>query len=293
MSEAGKGVLAMIGACIIWGLSPIFYKLLSDVPPLEVLAHRTLWSFAVFGLVLTLQRRIGALPQALAGRRALFLAFAAALMISGNWFLFIFSVQVGRTVESALGYYIFPLVAVLIGRVVLKERLGRAQILAVGLAGVAVAILTLGLGVAPWISLSLATTFGIYGLMKRWTVAGPVVSVTAEVALLAPVALGYLIWLGAEQGAFGHDAVQSTLLIMAGPLTALPLILFSYAARRTAMSTIGLVQYLNPTLQFGVAVLVLGEVITLWHGIAFPIIWVALGIYSWAPLRRAPSPAPT
>jgi chloramphenicol-sensitive protein RarD len=293
MSEAAKGVLAMMAACVIWGLSPIFYKLLSEVPPLEVLAHRTLWSLAVFGLVLAGQRRLRELPKALSGARALGLVFVAALMISANWFLFIYSVQVGRTVESALGYYIFPLVAVLIGAVVLGERLGRAQWVAVGLAAVAVTVLTAGLGVAPWISITLAVTFGIYGLLKRWVAAGPVVSVSAEVLLLAPLALGYLIWLGAGQGAFGHDIWLSLLLVLAGPMTAIPLILFSYAAKRAAMSTIGLVQYLNPTLQFATAVLILGEVITLWHAIAFPIIWLALAIYSWASLRRGPSPEPS
>jgi chloramphenicol-sensitive protein RarD len=233
------------------------------------------------------------LPKALSGARALGLVFVAALMISANWFLFIYSVQVGRTVESALGYYIFPLVAVLIGAVVLGERLGRAQWVAVGLAAVAVTVLTAGLGVAPWISITLAVTFGIYGLLKRWVAAGPVVSVSAEVLLLAPLALGYLIWLGAGPGAVGHDIWLSLLLVLAGPMTAIPLILFSYAAKRAAMSTIGLVQYLNPTLQFATAVLILGEVITLWHAIAFPIIWLALAIYSWASLRRGPSPEPS
>ncbi|QBY00255.1 EamA family transporter RarD [Rhodophyticola sp. CCM32] len=293
MTEPVKGVLAMIGACTIWGLSPIFYKLLSDVPPLEVLAHRTLWSVIVFGLALAGQGRLRDLRPALSGRRVLLLVFVAAMMISANWFLFIFSIQVGRTVESALGYYIFPLVAVLIGAVVLKEKLGKAQLAAVGLAALAVTILTLGLGVAPWISLTLGVTFGMYGLLKRWVAAGPVVSVTSEVLLISPLALGYLLWLGPGQGAFGNDLWASLFLVLSGPLTALPLILFSYAAKRAAMSTIGLVQYLNPTLQFGSAVLILGERVTLWHAIAFPIIWVALMIYSWASLRRPQAPAPT
>lgn len=291
MTESGKGVLAMVGACSIWGLSALFYRLLADVPPLEVLAHRTVWSLVVFGIVLALQTRLAETRIALSGSRKFALVFAAAAMISCNWFFFIFSVQVGRVVESSLGYYIFPLVAVALGGIVLRERLSKPQLAAVGLAALAVVILTAGLGVAPWISLILAVTFGIYGLLKRWVDAGPVVSVTAEVLVLTPIAVAYLIWLGADAGVFGHDLWLSILLVLAGPMTAVPLIMFSYAAKRASLSTLGLVQYLNPSLQFFVAVVLFGEAITLWHAIAFPIIWVALALYSWATLRRAPPPA--
>ncbi len=291
MTESGKGVLAMVGACSIWGLSALFYRLLADVPPLEVLAHRTVWSLVVFGIVLALQTRLAETRIALSGSRKFALVFAAAAMISCNWFFFIFSVQVGRVVESSLGYYIFPLVAVALGGIVLRERLSKPQLAAVGLAALAVVILTAGLGVAPRISLILAVTFGIYGLLKRWVDAGPVVSVTAEVLVLTPIAVAYLIWLGADAGVFGHDLWLSILLVLAGPMTAVPLIMFSYAAKRASLSTLGLVQYLNPSLQFFVAVVLFGEAITLWHAIAFPIIWVALALYSWATLRRAPPPA--
>jgi len=241
--------------------------------------------------VLALQTRLAETRIALSGTRKFALVFAAAAMISCNWFFFIFSVQVGRVVESSLGYYIFPLVAVALGGIVLRERLSKPQLAAVGLAALAVVILTAGLGVAPWISLILAVTFGIYGLLKRWVDAGPVVSVTAEVLVLTPIAVAYLIWLGADAGVFGHDLWLSMLLVLAGPMTAIPLIMFSYAAKRASLSTLGLVQYLNPSLQFFVAVVLFGEAITLWHAIAFPIIWVALALYSWATLRRAPPPA--
>lgn len=291
MTESGKGVLAMVGACSIWGLSALFYRLLADVPPLEVLAHRTVWSLVVFGIVLALQTRLAETRIALSGSRKFALVFAAAAMISCNWFFFIFSVQVGRVVESSLGYYIFPLVAVALGGIVLRERLSKPQLAAVALAALAVVILTAGLGVAPWISLILAVTFGIYGLLKRWVDAGPVVSVTAEVLVLAPIAVAYLIWLGADAGVFGHDLWRSVLLVLSGPMTAIPLIMFSYAAKRASLSTLGLVQYLNPSLQFFVAVVLFGEAVTLWHAIAFPIIWLALALYSWATLRRAPPPA--
>lgn len=295
MGEAQRGVMAMVGACLIWGLSPLYYKLLVHVPPLEVLSHRTLWSMVFFGIVLLFQGRMGQVLQLLGNVRRLALVVLAALSISANWFLFIYSIQVGRAVEASLGYYIFPLVAVLLGVVVFRERLSLAKISAVALAVVAVLVLTLGLGAPPWISLALAFSFGIYGVIKKGVSAGPVVSVTAEVLMLAPLAL---IWLwgvhfqgwqgltGRNLGVFGNNLRDSLLLLLSGPLTATPLILFSYASRRVALATIGLVQYLNPTLQFSVAVLIFAEPMTRWHAIAFPLIWLALAVYSLETLRQ-------
>ena len=208
MTDTGKGILAMVGACTIWGLSPLYYKLLVAVPPGEVLAHRTLWSFAFFGVVLTLQGRLAELPRLLRGRRALVVGFAAA-MISANWFLFILSIQIGHTMQASLGYYIFPLVAVVIGLVAFGERLSAAQGVAVALAAAAVLLLTFGLGVTPWISLILAFTFGLYGLVKKRLDAGPVVSVTAEVLLLAPLAAVWLAGLHAGLWSEGRPGASS------------------------------------------------------------------------------------
>ncbi len=290
MSESTKGIVAMAVACVIWGLSSMFYKLLAQVPPLEVLSHRTLWSLVFFAAVLAIQGRLGDIGRALAGWRALGLMALAAVMISANWFLFILSIQIGRATESSLGYYIFPLVAVLIGAALLGERLRPLQWVAVALVVSAVGLLTWGLGVAPWISLVLAFTFGLYGLVKRRVAAGPVVSVTCEVLLLAPLAA---IWLwgvhsqgwsglvGRNLAIFGHDWRASTLLVLSGPLTAIPLMLFSYAAQRIPYATQGLVQYINPSLQFLVATLIFGEAFTFWHALAFPIIWAALALYSY------------
>jgi chloramphenicol-sensitive protein RarD len=291
MTDPVKGAVAMALACTIWGLSPLFYAQLSHVPPLEVLAHRTLWSLVIFAAILALQGRLRALPAALSTRRQFGLVALSAAMISVNWFLFIYAVGVGRTVETSLGYYIYPLVAVAIGAIVLREGLGRAQGVAVALAALAVLILTIGLGAPPWISLTLATTFGVYGLLKRWVVAGPVVSVTSEVLLFLPLASGYLVWVALNRG-LTLSPTDMALYVASGPLTAVPLMLFSYAAKRVRMATVGLIQYLNPSLQFAVAVLVLNEIVTPWHMIAFPLIWVALTIYSVATLR-APRAAPT
>ncbi|MEJ2029552.1 MAG: EamA family transporter RarD [Maritimibacter sp.] len=295
MSDTTKGILAMIGATCTWGLSGLYYKLLSDVPPLEVLSHRTLWSLIFFGLVLAVRGRLGELTRLVRNSRNLFFVAFAAIVISTNWFLFIYSIQSGHAVEASLGYYIFPLVAVLLGVVIFRERLSRPKLLAVALAVIAVVSLTFGLGVAPWISLTLAITFGAYGVVKKGLNAGPTVSVTGEVLLLAPLALVWLYgvhvlgWtgiVGRSGGYFGSDLRISLLMAFSGVITAIPLMLFTTATRRLPMGTVGVLQYINPSLQFAVATLAFGEPITRWHWIAFPLIWAALVIYSVESLRQ-------
>ncbi|RXV62222.1 EamA family transporter RarD [Roseovarius sp. A46] len=287
MREATKGIVAMVATCTVWGLSGIYYKLLAHVPPIEILAHRTLWSCAFFALVLLAQGRISMLGRALAGRRSVLSIALAALMISTNWFVFITSIQVGRAMEASLGYYIFPLVAVLLGALAFRERLGRAQLFAVGLALCAVVTLTLGLGVPPWIALVLASSFGLYGLVKKGLSVGPVVSVTAEVLLLSPIALTVLWYFHSSgNGAFTANWRDSLLLAFSGILTGTPLIMFSYATKRVTLATVGLVQYLNPTLQFLVATLIFLEPFSFWHAVAFAMIWTALAIYTTASLRQ-------
>lgn len=283
MSEVTKGVWAMVLSCTIWGLSPIYYKLLEHVPPIEILAHRTLWSVVFFAAILLLQGRIYNLYQVVANRRTLLTISFGALMISFNWFVFITSIQLGKAVEASMGYYTFPLVVVLFGAIFFRERLGRAQLLAVALAVGAVVTLTAGLGVAPWIALLIATSFGLYGVVKKGLSVGPVVSVTAEVLLLSPIAIAVL-WSvhSAGHGAFGASIPDSLLLVLSGPITAIPLITFSYATKRVSLATIGLVQYLNPTLQFLVATLIFREAFSFWHAIAFAMIWTALAIYTAA-----------
>ncbi len=302
MTDRLKGVWAMIAACVIWGLSPLYYKLLAHIAPLEVLSHRTLWSLVFFGAILLAQRRLGEVGALLRSWRGLGAVGFAAAMISLNWFLYILSIQIGHTVEASLGYYIFPLVAVVLGMVVFGERLPRGQWLAVGIAALAVVVLSVGLGVVPWISLVLASSFGLYGLAKKKTGAGPIVSVTAEVALLAPLAAVWLWgvhtqgWHGVvlrPGGVFGQDLGDSLLLVFSGPMTASPLILFSYASRRISMSAVGVIQYLNPTLQFLCAVVVFGEPFGAVQAVAFAMIWLALAIYSLqaVALERAASRA--
>ena len=287
MKDATKGILAMVGACTIWGVSPLFYKMLAHVPPPEVLSHRTLWSVIFFTGVLAFQRRLPELGSAFRGRRQIGVIALAAAMISVNWFIFILSIQIGRATEASLGYYIFPLMTVLVGWMWFGERLGAAQWGAVALAAVAVLVLTIGLGVAPWISLVLATTFAVYGALKKGLALGPVVSVTCEILIFLPFWLILLGWYHATgQGHFGTGWLTNLLLILSGPLTAMPLILFSYAARRVRLSTVGVLQYINPTQQFFCAVLAFGEPFTPWHQIAFGLIWTAVAIFSAAALSQ-------
>lgn len=295
MSDTAKGIWAMIAACVIWGLSPLYYKALSFVPPLEVLSHRTIWSLVIFGLVLVVQGRLGQLRAALSHPRSLAVVVLAAVTISVNWGVFIWSIQFEHAVEASLGYYIFPLVSVLLGALVMGERLRRMQWIAVSVVACAVLFLTWGLGVPPWISLILASSFGLYGLIKKRLELGPVVSVTGEVAVLAPLAL---IWLwgvhvqgwqgvtGRNVAAFGSGLYATALLVVAGAMTAGPLILFSYASKRLTMATVGLMQYLNPTLQFMCATLVFAEPFSRWHAITFVMIWGALAAYSLESLAQ-------
>ena len=281
MSEQTRGVLAMIGACSIWGLSPMYYKLLSHIPALDVLSHRMIWSLALFGVLLALQGRLREVARSMNTWRSFTLVLIASIMIAANWTLFIWSVQTGNTTQTSLGYYIYPLVAVVIGRVVFREMLSGLQWTAVALATVAVSILTVGLGTVPWIALTLAITFGFYGLIKKRQNAGPVVSVTGEILLLAPLALAVLLQTYHNGGAvFGGDLTTMALLVFAGPITAVPLLLFSYAARRLAMTSVGLLQYINPTLQFACAVFVFSEPFGPWHVAAFVLSWSALARYS-------------
>ncbi len=289
MSNTQKGVLAMIGACVIWGLSPLYYKLLSHIPAQNVLAHRTLWSLVFFAGVLAVQGRLGAMGAAfMGGWRQVALIGLATMMVSTNWFLFIYATQINRNTETSLGYYIFPLVAVLIGRLGFGERLGRAQWLAVVLAALAVLVLTWGLGGLPWISLTLAITFGLYGAIKKGLAIAPMVSVTCEVAMFAPISLLILGLADASgQGAWGDTVQDNMLLVASGPITALPLILFSAATHRIQMATVGLLQYINPTLQFFAAVVLFSEPFSRWHVIAFGLIWAALAIYSATLMRQS------
>ncbi len=283
MTEHLKGAIAMITACTIWGLSAIYYKQLSETPPIEVLCHRTLWSVVVFTLFLRLQNRLEELKIVFRNRKLVQTLFWAAAMISTNWFFFIWSVHNDRATEASFGYYIFPLVAVVFGLFFFNERLSLMKWVSVVLATIAVLILAISQNILPLIALVLSISFGIYGMLKKQISLGPVISVTSEVILLLPVALILLLyWHLDGTGSFGTNVTTTSLLIFSGPMTAVPLMLFSYAARHVQMTSLGIIQYLNPSLQFFVAIFIFLEPFGPWQAVAFGSIWLALFIYSFA-----------
>ena len=279
----------MVVACLVWGLSPLYYKMLVSVPPIELLSHRTLWSMVLFALILFMQGRLRGALGVLGNKNIMATLFIAALMIAFNWFVFIYSIQINRATETSLGYFIFPLVSVIFGVVLFRENLSRAQISAVLLAAFAVLILTYGLGQVPWIALSVSISFGIYGVIKKSLSIPAIVTVTLEVLLLSPIALMilYFYYASGSGGQFGQSASISLLLILSGPMTATPLILFSYATRRVALATVGILQYINPSLQFLCATVLFLEPLSIWHAVAFPLIWFALALYTWASFQTA------
>ena len=281
MTTTRKGVGAIVLACVIWGFVPLYYKLLAHVPPIEVLSHRTLWSFLFFAAVLAWGKRLSEVRAALLCKFDLVFLAGSASLIALNWFFFIYAVQTDQTTEASLGYFIMPLVSVGFGVMIFRETLSKMSWLAVALAGVAVVVLTYGVGQLPWIALILSTSFSLYAVIKKRLSVAPMVSVTVEVLLLVPVAL---LVMGSfhmeQQGAFGMDVKTTLLLMLSGPLTALPLILFSYGTQTVALSTAGILQYINPSLQFVCATIIFAEPLSQWHFVSFPLIWCALVLYS-------------
>jgi chloramphenicol-sensitive protein RarD len=277
MTQPVKGAIAMLLACLTWGFAPLYYSFLSHLSPEEILSHRTLWSVVTFAVVIALTGRRGETLRVMKLPKTMALILLAGVMIGINWYVFIFSVGAGRVTESSLGYYIFPLVMVLLGLVVFRETLSKLQWVSVALAVIAVMVLTYGLGSAPWLAMIISFTFGIYGLLKRIIKVDSIVSVTLEVVLLLPFAVVYLWWFGSVP-----DKPTLALLMFSGLITAGPLMLMTYATQTVSMATVGLVQYLNPVLQFFCAIVLLGEVLTGWHMIAISLIWTALAFYTVA-----------
>ena len=283
----GKGVAAAVGAYAMWGLFPAFWPLLAPAVPIEVLAHRIAWTVVLMTVVLSLRHgwpELRALP-----RRGWGMVTAAAVLITVNWGLYIFAVFDGQFVEAALGYFVSPLVSVLLGVAVLHERLRRLQWAAVALAGVAVVVIAVENGRPPWIALALATSFGTYGLIKRTVPLSATASVTAEGLVLGPLAVAVVVWFQAVGGGtmIDHGTGHLLLLIAAGPVTAIPLLLYGVAARRVPLSTIGVLMYLNPILQFSWGVFVVHEAMPATRWIGFVLVWVALAVFTMDLIRTS------
>lgn len=287
-----QGLLCGVGAYLWWGLCPGYFPLLAPAGSVEVLAHRIVWSVVFLLVVLTVARRLGDLVR-LSARTWLYLAAASAL-ISLNWGTYIYAVMNDHVVDAALGYFINPLVSVALGVLVLGERVGGLQRIALAVAAVAVVVLTVEVGQPPYIALVLAASFGIYGLVKKVVDADPRVGVAVETLLALPLAGGFLIALHLlGEGSFGnHGAGHTVLLLAAGPVTAIPLLLFAAAAQRLPLVVLGLLFYLNPALQMAWGVLVNHESMPLGRWIGFALIWVALAVMAMDALRRGGAGTP-
>lgn len=284
---AARGFVFAFLAYLIWGLQPLFLKAVAHVPTIEILAHRVLWSVPVAGAVLFALGRTGDLKIALRSPRTLLMAALTALLISVNWGIYVWAIAVDRVLETSLGYYINPLMSVIMGAALLGEKLTRAQYAAIGLAVLAVVLLTVEAGGLPWVSLVLAASFAVYGYLRKTLPIGPSQGFFLEVVLLLPLALGYIIWLAARgEGHFGPtQPLDMALLVLAGPVTAAPLLFFGFGARLLRLSTIGLMQYMAPTIVFLLAVFVFGEPFGAGRALAFGLIWTALAIYTWSMVR--------
>lgn len=280
------GVLAAIGAYASWGLLPIYWKLLGHVPTTQLLCHRIVWSFAVLALFLGVTGRLRALRGDLCPKTWGSYAVASVL-IGMNWFMYVWSVNAGYIVEASLGYFINPLLSVLLGVVFLGERLRRLQWVPLGLATAGVLYLTVNHGRPPWIALFLAVTFSLYGLAKKKAPLGAFEGLTLETALLFPPALGWLLWnehLGT--GVFLHTNLGSDLLLLgAGAVTTLPLVMFAAAARRIPLSMIGILQYIAPSTQFLLGVFLYQEPFSQTQLAGFSLVWLAVGIFLFERLR--------
>ncbi len=288
-SPLRRGLGAALIACVIWGLLPLYFRALHGVPAPEVVANRIVWSLILLLAILAWRRSLPELWAVLRQPRLLLTLVASALFIGVNWLVYIWAVQHGHVLAGSLGYFLNPLISVMLGALVLGERLGRLQWLAVAVAGCGVALLGLQAFDALWISLALAFSFGFYGLIRKMAPVGPLVGLTVETLVLGPIALGFMAyWQARGQLAFTVAPPSlMALLVAAGPLTTIPLMLYAFAAQRLRLSTLGLTQYIGPTLQLGLGLLVFHEPLTPAHSVAFPLIWAGLALYSWSAWQQS------
>lgn len=277
-----KGIVYAAGAYILWGLLPLYWKALHDVPSTQIVAHRLVWSLVFVGLALTLRRNWGWLGKAIRQPRVLLTFALSGALLTVNWLVYIWGVNAGFIVETSLGYFINPLVNVLLGFLILKERLRPAQWAALGVALAGVLYLTFSYGAFPWIALTLAFSFGIYGLIRKTAALNSAEGLFVETAVFFLPALGFLLLQESRGvGALGHlDATTTLLLIGAGAATSIPLILFAAGARRITLTTLGLLQYVAPTLQFLIGVVIYHEPFGAGRLVGFGLIWLALVLYT-------------
>jgi len=287
-SHETSALIAGIAAFTTWGLIPVYWKLLKDVPASEILAHRFVWTSAFLIGLLSWRRRWPEVKKTLQSRRATLYCLSSGAAVAVNWFFFIYAVNIGRIIETSLGYFMLPLVNVFFGAVFLRERLTRLQLASVALATIAVLYLTFGYGYFPWIAVALCTTFGLYGLLRKKSGTAAIPGLFLETALLVPIAIGYLFLLKAN-GTLIFDRggwLLSILLASTGIVTAVPLFWFGFAARHLRLTTIGFLQYLSPTGSFFLGVFLYHEPFTRGYLITFVLIWIALVVFTGEAVMR-------
>ena len=281
-----RGLVLGVAAYGLWGVLPIYFKAVAGVAAIDIVAHRVLWSLPFLGVLLLATRGWGEVLVAVRRRRTLLLLLCTAVLIGINWLLYVYAVTSGQILAGSLGYYLNPLVNVLLGRFVLKERLSWLQWAAVGIAAAGILALIGGALDQLWISLTLAITFATYGLLRKIALVDAIAGLTIETAVLLPVAVVWLAWgLAAGAPSFGSNGTETGLLLLAGIVSTIPLLLFTAAARRLPYSTLGMLQFIAPTLQFLLAVWLYGEPFGTAHAIAFGAIWTALALYTLALVR--------
>ncbi|AWB50351.1 EamA family transporter RarD [Gemmobacter aquarius] len=284
--DTPRGFAFALAAYLLWGFLPLYMKALAAVPVAEVIAHRVIWSVPVAGLVLIWLGRTAELKAALKTPRMLVMGAVTAALITINWGIYVWAIQSGHALEAALGYYINPLFSVFLGAVLLKERMSLAQKAAIALAALAVVVLTVEAGAVPVVAIGLTLSWGAYAYFKKMLPIGPNQGFMLEVLILSPFALGYLLWRGTEGALFTAGGGTVALLLGAGVVTAVPLMLYANGAKLLRLSTIGVLQYIAPTLIFLTAVFLFGEPFGMARAIAFPMIWAALVIYTVSLVRQ-------
>jgi chloramphenicol-sensitive protein RarD len=285
-SRARAGFFYGLAAYGLWGVLPVYFKWLQAVPPVDIVAHRIVWSLIVLVILVTLARAWDQIRAAVQSRKAMATLFVTAVLIGTNWLLYVYAINSGHILAGSLGYYLNPLANILLGRFILKERLTKMQWAAVAIAAGGIAVLAMGALGTLWISLTLCFSFATYGLLRKVIHVESLAGLTVETGILVPLALGWLM-LGGAQGRpmFGTDEQETILLMAAGIVSTVPLLCFTAAARRLAYSTVGMLQFIAPTLQFLLAVAVYDEPFTTAHAIAFGCIWTALLLYVSSMIR--------
>jgi len=294
VTESRRGLAYGLLAYGLWGAAPVFWKLLPGVSPVEIIAHRVVWGVVAFVVITWASGAAQEVRAALADRKTVAVMGLSGALLVINWGMFVGAVAAGRILDASLGYFINPLLSIGLGTLVLRERLRRLQWIAIGFAVAGVAILTWRAGHVPWISIVVATTFGGYGLVRKLARVESLAGSTVETGLIAPIAAIYLLALAARgDGQLGHASTGVQLLLLStGAVTAVPLLLFTSAARRLPLSTVGFLQYIGPTIQFVLAVAVYGEGFAVDQLIAFGLIWAGLAVFSLDLVRQArPRPA--